>query len=306
MRKEFVTKVLELMQQDENIIFLTGDLGFGSFEIIEEQYKNRFYNVGIAEQNMIGLACGLGLAGKKIIIYSIANFTTLRVLEQIRNYLIYHDTKALIVNGGGGFCYGQLGYTHHAVEDVSIMKSLPYIEIYAPYNCDGISNAMDKWAKEGKVSYLRLEKSIVQNLDTSVNVQKLSTFTEIIGNLNSSNFIITYGTILNEAIKVKSILSNIGIDIGIIVLTSIKHIDDVVLKKLNNKNIVAFLEENTISGGLGEQFFAKCMLNNIKFKQSKIFAVNDFISKVIGDQDYMRDLHGLSAKYLVEYFKTKI
>lgn len=303
MRKEFVAKVLQLMQQDERIVFITGDLGFGSFEIIEEQYKNRFYNVGIAEQNMIGLACGLGLAGKKIIIYSIANFTTLRVLEQIRNYLIYHDTHALIVNGGGGFCYGQLGYTHHAVEDVSIMRSLPHIEIYAPYSADSINNNMDQWFLDGKVSYLRLEKSIIQNLG---NLKKLAPFTEIIGDENCSNFIVTYGTILNEATKARSMLSDLGIEVSIIVLSSVRQIDDLVFERLNNTNVLAFLEENSTNGGIGEQFFAKCLLNHIKVNKAKIFAVGDFISDVTGDQEYMRDLHKISARYLVEYFKAVV
>ncbi|MBY0380182.1 MAG: hypothetical protein K2P99_07275 [Burkholderiales bacterium] len=298
MRKEFVEKILKIMKDDSEVIFFTGDLGYGSFEVIQNQFPERYYNVGIAEQNMIGTACGLGLTGKKVIIYSIANFTTFRVLEQIRNYLIYHEIKALIVNGGGGFSYGQLGYTHHSVEDVSVMKSLPYIEVYAPYDKSGIDRAIDLWLIKDKVAYLRLEKSILPDgLETS-------SFTNcrIIGGVESLNMIITYGGIIAEALKVKEYLASKNIDLTIVVLNSLKNIDGDLVKMVNGKNKVAVLEENVIYGGIGESFFAKCCINNIKIGKSKIFGVDDFISDVIGDQNYMRKLHGIVANDLIEYF----
>ena len=296
MRKLLVEKVLSLMEIDDNIIFLTADLGFGSFEIIQEKFPTRFFNVGIAEQNMICVACGLSIAGKKIILYSIANFTTLRVLEQIRNYPLYHDSKVLIVNGGGGFSYGQLGYTHHAVEDVSIMRSLPQIDIFAPFDNVTVALSIDKWYLDCRVAYLRLEKATASTL-TDV---KYVNFGAIIGEKYTQNgrFIITYGTIVHEAIKIYN-----EINAPIIVIYDLKNIDIEIYKVINNSSQVIFLEENSINGGMGEYFFAQCMMRNIKIKQSNILGVQNFISSTIGDQNYMREIHGISSIDIVEVLK---
>jgi transketolase len=300
MRKEFVVKVLDLMNRDKEIIFLTGDLGFGTFEVIQDKFPDRFYNVGIAEQNMIGVACGLGLVGKKVIVYSIANFATLRVLEQIRNYLIYHNIKTLIVNGGGGFSYGQLGYTHHSVEDVSVMKSLPYMKIYAPYNHNSIEQSIESWYINNNVSYLRLEKSI---LDSSLGSDFLSNSTIIIGNKECDNFIITYGTIAEEAMKARQKLLEFSIDLSIIIITELIQIENKVLEMISGAKKLAFIEENIVSGGIGEHLLALCMLQNIHISKAKLFGVQDLISDTIGDQNYMRNLHNLSAQNIINFFK---
>jgi transketolase len=299
MRKEFVEKILSIMQMDPEVVFFTGDLGFGSFEVIQERYPERYYNMGIAEQNMIGTACGLGLMGKKVIIYSIANFATLRVLEQIRNYLIYHNIKALIVNGGGGFSYGQLGYTHHSVEDISVMKSLPYIDIYAPFDKSGIDYALDVWLNDGKVAYLRLEKSII-NQDAVV-VDNHQDY-QIIGDIAAQNIIVTYGGIVSEAIKAVESLKTQHIDVTIIALCSLKRVNLQLIQLLNDKHRVAFLEENMQYGGVAEALLAQCYLHNVTITSTQIFAVKDFISDVIGDQDFMRNLHKISAADLITYF----
>ena len=296
MRKIFVEQVLSLMKKDANIIFLTADLGFGSFEIIQNEFPARFFNVGIAEQNMIGVACGLTLVNKKVILYSISNFATLRVLEQIRNYLLYHDSKVLIVNGGAGFSYGQLGYTHHAVEDVSIMRSLPQINVFAPFNNATVVDSMNAWYANCNVAYLRLEKS-------EISVYKHITYTDfgaIIGLcINGGRFIVTYGTIVNEAIKVAN-----EVDVSIIVIYDLKLISPEVYKIVNHASQVMFLEENSVHGGLGEHFFAQCMLQNINIHRSIILGVQNFISSTIGDQNYMRKIHGISSADIVNFFKV--
>jgi transketolase len=296
MRKIFVEQVLQIMGSDPNVIFLTGDLGYGSFEILQEKFPNRFYNMGIAEQNMIGVACGLSLEGKKVIIYSIANFATLRVLEQIRNYLIYHDSKVLIVNGGGGFCYGQLGYTHHSVEDIAILKSLPYIKLYAPYNANGIKYSLNNWYENDNVSYLRLEKNIVEiNHPTKSIEQNI----QVIGT-SKKNIIITYGTIVEEIIELYNQLAN---DISIIILTQIKKLSEEMYGIIENTNTLIILEESVKNGGIGEHIISQLMIRNIIIKKIHHLGVKDEISNTIGDQKYMRKVHNIcinNIKNLIE------
>ena len=132
MRDAFMNALFDLAELDSDVMLLTGDLGFGVFEEFEEKHPSQYLNVGVAEQNMIGIATGLALEGKKIFVYSIGNFPTLRCLEQIRNDACYHMLNINIIASGGGFSYGGLGMSHHATEDLSIMRALPDMSVVAP------------------------------------------------------------------------------------------------------------------------------------------------------------------------------
>jgi len=132
MRTAFIETLCELAEQDERIWLLTGDLGYSVLEQFAERFPDRFVNVGVAEQNMTGVAAGLALCGKIVFTYSIANFPTLRCLEQIRNDVCHHNLNVKIVAVGGGLAYGAQGYTHHAIEDLAVMLALPNMTVIAP------------------------------------------------------------------------------------------------------------------------------------------------------------------------------
>ena len=132
MRNSIVNHLEVLAAKDSDIMLLVGDLGFGVIENFKQKFPKQFINVGVAEQNLTGVATGLGLIGKKSITYSIGNFNTFRCLEQIRNDALYHKVNLTIVSIGGGFSYGQLGYSHHATEDYGVLNTLPEISIYTP------------------------------------------------------------------------------------------------------------------------------------------------------------------------------
>src|SRR5438876_10795973 len=134
MRGAFRDAICELAADDERIWLLTGDLGYTVLEPFYERFPARFVNVGVAEQNMTGVATGLALEGRIVFTYSIANFPTLRCLEQVRNDVCYHEANVKIVSIGGGFSYGALGISHHATEDLAIFRALPNMAVVAP--CD--------------------------------------------------------------------------------------------------------------------------------------------------------------------------
>ena len=163
MRDAFVNSLLEIALKDKNIILLTADLGFGIFDEFEKKLPNQFFNVGISEQNMTGLATGLSLEGKKVVTYSIGNFPTFRCLEQIRNDACYHNVNVTIVASGGGYSYGQLGYSHHATEDISIMRPLPNTTIVTPCSDWEAENAIKALVNENCVGYLRLDKTFIDS-----------------------------------------------------------------------------------------------------------------------------------------------
>src|SRR6266478_3704602 len=143
MRGAFFRAVTALAENDERVHLIVGDLGFGVVENFAERFPNRFVNVGVAEQNMTGIAAGLALSGKIVFTYSIANFPILRCLEQVRNDICYHAANVKVVAVGGGLAYGSLGATHHATEDLAIMRVLPQMVVVAPGDPAEASAATD-------------------------------------------------------------------------------------------------------------------------------------------------------------------
>src|SRR5260370_40102819 len=132
MRDAFVGVLTDLAPQHPEVIFLSGDLGFGVLNNFIARFPRQFLNVGVAEQNMAGLAAGLALEGHTVFMYSIGNFPTLRCLEQIRNDICYHGANVKIVCVGGGMSYGPVGFSHHATEDLAILRSLPNMLVLSP------------------------------------------------------------------------------------------------------------------------------------------------------------------------------
>ena len=167
MRDNFINSLIKLAEKDKDIVLLTGDLGFGVFEKFESSFPDQYFNVGVAEQNMIGLATGLALEGKKVVTYSIGNFGTLRCLEQIRNDIAYHNSNVMIVSSGAGFSYGALGPSHHATEDIGFVKSIPNIRICSPASQYECSECITPLLNQDAPSYLRLDKYSSSQLQSS-------------------------------------------------------------------------------------------------------------------------------------------
>jgi len=158
-RKAFVDALHELADDDERVWLLTGDLGYSVLEPFAARFPARFVNVGVAEQNLVGVAAGLALDGKIVFVYSIANFPTLRCLEQLRNDVCYHRAAVKIAAVGGGLTYGPHGYTHHAVEDLAILRSLPHLAVAAPGDPVEARLATHAAARWPGPAYLRLGRA---------------------------------------------------------------------------------------------------------------------------------------------------
>lgn len=160
MRNAFIGELIRLAEVDERIFLIVGDLGYSVVEPFKEQFPTRFVNAGVAEQNMTGLAAGLAREGYKTFIYSIANFPTLRCLEQIRNDVCYHALDVTLVAVGGGFMYGSAGTTHHATEDIGILRSLPNLRLFAPSLPLQIPHVMGEIVSSNGPAYLRIGKAL--------------------------------------------------------------------------------------------------------------------------------------------------
>ena len=149
---------MKLAERDSRVFLVVGDLGFGVTEPFAKRFPKRYLNAGVAEQNMTGIAAGLALSGKIVFTYSIANFPILRCLEQIRNDVCYHHANVKVVAVGGGFAYGSLGATHHATEDLAIMRALPEMSVVAPGDPEEAAAATEAVAAHDGPCYLRLDE----------------------------------------------------------------------------------------------------------------------------------------------------
>src|SRR4030042_3185959 len=160
MRNAFAKKLFQLAKKNKDIFLLTGDLGFAVFEKFQRSFPKRFFNAGVAEQNMLGVAAGLALSGKTVFVYSIIPFVTMRCLEQIRNDICMQDLDVKIIGVGAGLNYGPAGPTHHAIEDISIMRSLPNMMVVSPASPREAALALEASLCCKKPVYIRLSKSI--------------------------------------------------------------------------------------------------------------------------------------------------
>jgi transketolase len=156
MRVDFVKALSTVLRRDERGMLITGDLGFMAFEELSSLLAERFVNAGIAEQNMMGVAAGAALTGLRPWVYSIAPFATYRCLEQIRNDICLHDLPVRITGNGGGYTYGVMGSTHHALEDLAVLKSLPNLQLFFPCANDHVNVAVETMAELDGPAYLRL------------------------------------------------------------------------------------------------------------------------------------------------------
>jgi transketolase len=298
LRKAFVEALMAMAGEDERLHLLAGDLGFSLLEPFTEKFPSRFINMGVAEQNMIGVATGLALSGKIVFVYSIANFPTFRCLEQIRNDVCYHNVNVNIVMGGGGLAYGALGITHHATEDMAIMRAMPNMTVIAPgdpLEAAGATRACAAWAGP---CYLRLGKTsepVVHESVPSFNIGKAIRLRD-----GKDAALISTGCMLNSTVRAAELLSQQGISVRVLSMPTIKPLDrDAVLAAARDAGIIVTVEEHSIIGGLGSavaEVLAEAPGLDCRFRR---MGVKDSFSHDVGNQEYLLKAHGLSVDDIV-------
>jgi transketolase len=292
MRDRFIKRLTELCETNSNLVLITGDLGFGVLTDFAKNFPKQYINSGVAEQNMTGLATGLGLSGKTVYTYSIGNFCTLRCLEQIRNDACYHEANVTIVSVGGGFSYGQLGYSHHATEDISILRALPNIRVFSPGDFWETEEITSFTAQSKGVNYIRIDKSsagYTQREGEVFEVGKGRTLHE-----GADMTIIATGGILGVAMKAAEDLSTEGVSVRVISMHTIKPIDkDIILKSAAETGGIITLEEHTIEGGLGSAVGEVLLDNHIIPKSFYRIGLRAGFSTIVGSQDFLRKSYGM-------------
>jgi transketolase len=297
-RGAFFQTLLDLAERDDRINLIVGDLGFGVVEPFIQKFPKRFLNVGVAEQNMTGMAAGMALTGKIVFTYSIANFPILRCLEQVRNDVCYHSANVKIVSIGGGYSYGPLGMTHHATEDIAILRALPEMVVVAPGDPVEVRAATRAIAAHRGPCYLRLGRtgeptihssSVSFQLGKAIRVREGDTLT-----------LISTGALLQTAINVADTLAPKGFQVRVLSMHTVKPLDhEAVLAAARETRAVVTLEEHSIIGGLGGAV-AECLAESGELKVPfKRIGLPSAFSSQIGSQEYLRAQCGLSAENLL-------
>lgn len=295
MRDTFIEVLTQAAVADTDIMLLTADLGFGVLDKFQEQLPKQFLNVGVAEQNMTGVAAGLTMIGKQVFTYSIANFPTLRCLEQLRNDVCYHDCNVKVVAIGGGFSYGALGMSHHATEDLAILRTLP-ITVFAPCSYFEVIEGTKALIHTPGPAYLRLDKAVAG--DEGKAPFELGKARELRAG-GDLTFICT-GSITQEALTASEQLEKQGISCRVLSMHTIKPIDtDAIIRAASETGGIISVEEHTIYGGLGAAIAQVCLTHNCPPRFFHQIGLVDGFSSVVGSQPYLRNYYKMDAQALI-------
>ena len=289
MRQAFVRQLLEAAIKDPSIVLITGDLGYGVLDEFAQTLPHQFINAGVAEQTMASLAGGLASLDKKVFIYSIGNFSTLRCLEQIRNDICSMNHSVTVVSVGAGFSYGPQGYTHYAIEDMSVMRSISKMNVYCPGDSYEVSVVLTKILNEGKPSYLRLGKGGEPVLHQSNLSDDFEDGVTLRSGVDAT--LIFTGAIGSQVLQAAEMLSSSGIEAEVI---SFPQVSPISVRKIQNSTSNLFtIEEHVTRGGFGSAVLEGLSeVDNVR--RVRMLGVN-YDGHSLGSHSFLQEISGLSA-----------
>ena len=289
MRKTFINTLINLARKDKDIVLITPDMGFSVLEPFFEEFPERSINSGIAEQNSISIASGLALMGKKPYVYTIIPFLVERAFEQVRLDVAYMNTNVKLVGIGAGFTYGAAGATHHAIEDISLMRSLPNMTVCCPGDNNEAEQITRQSVLNNKPMYIRIgrhNRGIFNNEKLELGKASILEKGEDIAIISTSNM-------LPDAAYYCKQLKEQGRKPYLISMHTIKPLDITLIKKLIEKGVeIQTMEEHSIIGGLGSAV-AEVIAESGKGIKFKRIGIPDEFSHYIGSQKYIKKQFGL-------------
>jgi transketolase len=298
MRNAFIRALTEAALQDERIVFLTADLGYKLFDDFARKCPGRFMNVGVAEANMAGVAAGLALEGKKPFIYSIVPFATLRCFEQLRNDVAYHGADVTVVGVGGGYSYGHNGATHHALEDVGVLRMLPGFAVLSPGDPIETEAAERAIARRRGPAYLRLGRAGEPQVHAKP--FELEIGRGLVLREGRDLGLIASGSMLHTAMQAADLLAGRGLSVKLISMPTIKPLDLSLIATLAREvPVIATAEEHSVIGGLGSAVAEAIAELGCPVRFRRFGALDEF-AHVCGDQAWHRRRNGIDAPALAD------
>ncbi len=299
MRNAFAAAITDLAAKDERIVLLSGDIGNRLFDSYRAQCPARFYNCGVAEQNMTGMAAGLALCGLRPFTYTITPFATTRVIEQIRVDVCYHNVPVVIVGTGSGLSYASLGPTHHSCEDVGILRCFPNLTVLCPADAMEVGPVIEAALALSGPVYIRLGKKGEPTIHESPPTIEVGH--GLVMREGSDVCLLGMGTMTATALEAAKLLQKDGISTRVVSMHTVKPLDDALLcESFDRFTVVAVVEEHSVIGGLGSAVAE--WLARRKPSRGVLEAIGTpdaFISEA-GSQQWMREQCGITPNAVAE------
>ncbi len=251
MRNAFINTFLELAPRDPRVVLISADIGAIVFDRFRAEHPDQYLNAGVSEANMIGVAAGLAMAGRRPFVYTIVPFVTLRCIEQIRVDLCIQQLPVTVVGVGGGLAYSTLGPTHHAIEDIAIMRALPGMEVIVPATPAETRQAAASLLQQPRTAYLRLGLAGEPALPENDTMPYVSGRAKILRSGKDATLLAT-GRCVGYALQVSDVLADDGISIGVVNMHTVKPLDrEAVAAVASGCRRLFTYEEHSVTGGLG-------------------------------------------------------
>ena len=300
MRNAFADELTALAREDDRVVMLSGDIGNRLFDKFKEAQGDRFFNCGVAEQNMMGVAAGMAMSGLRPVAYTIAPFVTTRCLEQIRTDAAYHEAPVTIVAVGAGLAYAGLGPTHHACEDISFLRSIPGMLVLAPGDEWEVRAALRAILQQDQPAYLRLGKKgepvIHPQAIADFEIGRAIQLTE-----GDDVCILSTGNILPEARAAAEILESQRVTVRLVSFHTVKPLDGPCLENaFSTFACVATVEEHSLVGGFGSAVAEWAVDAGVAVQKLVRIGTPDKFFKESGKQAYARERLGLNSRSIAD------
>ena len=295
MRNTFVQTMSRLAREDPKVMLVIGDTGFSVMEPFEAEFGPRFVNVGIAEQSFVSFAAGLAAAGMKPFAYNVVSFMTLRSAEQIMLDVCYQENPVILVGVGGGFAYGTAGPTHHALQDVAMMRAFPNIDVYCPADPAEMEAVMLTAYRRQRPAYIRIGRSVDAPIHQGPVAEPVEKAIPLAHGTDLA--ILACGTILREAVQAQKLLEERGCSVTLYSVPRVQPLDEeAVLACAAGHRAVFTMGEHGVTGGLGSAVAELLMERGQRPAVFHRYGVPDSFAVLTGSRDYQLDYFGLSPQ----------
>jgi transketolase len=301
-RNAFAKQITELAQRDERVVLLSGDIGNRLFDDLKAKCPDRFFNCGVAEANMIGMAAGMAMSGLRPVCYTIAPFITYRCMEQIRIDVCYHHVPVVVVGTGAGLSYASLGATHHSCEEMGMLRLLPGLAVVAPADAMEVRGALKAALNHPHPVYIRIGKKgepVIHKTEPSFQIGKAISLRE-----GKDICLLSTGTMLPVVLETADLLAAQDISAKVVSFHTIKPRDEATLAKaFADYQLVVTIEEHSILGGLGGSV-AEWLADHspAKARLLRCGTADEFLHET-AEQEEAREHFGLTAAAMAARIK---
>ena len=300
MRNAFADELTRLGTEDARVVMLSGDIGNRLFDKFKDKHPSRFFNCGVAEANMMGVAAGMAMNGLRPVAYTITPFVTTRCLEQIRTDVCYHEVPVTIVAVGAGLAYSGLGPTHHACEDISFLRSIPNMVVICPGDAFEVRGALRAAMQQDRPVYIRMGKKgepvVHKGPIADFVIGKAITVEE-----GSDVCLLSTGNMLPEAVEAAHALKDKNLSAEVVSFHTVKPLDEEKLKQAFARfKLVATIEEHSLIGGFGAAVSEWLLDSETPHRKFLRFGTPDAFFKKSGEQEYAREVLGLTGRQIAE------